>query len=181
MDFTEKTVKKETIYQGRILSLRNDEVELPDGKKAFREVIEHSGGVAIAALTEKNELLFVSQYRYPYESELLELPAGKLERGEDPEACGKRELLEETGAIAGEFTYLGKVYPTPAYCEEVITIYFAKDLTFGMQHLDEGEFLSVKKIPLAQAVEMVLKDEIKDAKTQIGVLKIYCMMKRENS
>lgn len=172
MDLTEKTVKKNTIYTGRIINVRNDDAQLPNGMMCQREVVEHPGGVTIAALTDENELLFVRQFRYPYGEVIPELPAGKLERGEDPFESGKRELKEETGAEAEHYFDLGKFYPTPGYCGEIIYMYLAWGLTFGEQDLDEDEFLDVEKIPLEKAVEMVLSGEIRDGKTQAGVLKV---------
>ena len=142
MNLTEKTLSQEYKYNGRNLNLRVDEVELPGGHTSVREVVEHPGGVCIAALTDRKELLFVRQYRYPYGEALLELPAGKLEYGEDPLAAGKRELKEETGASAKEYTDLGKLYPSPGYCGEIIHMYLAAGLTFGEAAPDEDEFLA---------------------------------------
>jgi len=165
MDLTEKPIKQEYIFKGRIVRLRVDEAELPNGTHAAREVIEHPGGVCVAALTENNELLFVEQFRYPYMEVVLELPAGKLEFGEDPFEAGKRELQEETGAVAAEYQGLGKFYPTPGYCGETIHMYLAKDLTFTAQNLDADEFLEV------------MRNEIRDGKTQVGILKTYFHVK----
>ncbi len=173
MDMTEKTVSREYIFKGRIINLRVDDALLPDGTVAKREVVEHPGGVCVAALTENNELLFVEQFRYPYSEVVLELPAGKLEYGEDPFEAGKRELREETGAVAEEYESLGKLYPTPGYCGEIIHMYFAKNLTFTSQDLDSDEFLEVRKIPLKEAFEMVINNEIADSKTQVGIMKVY--------
>ncbi len=173
MDMTEKTVSREYIFKGRIINLRVDDALLPDGSVAKREVVEHPGGVCVAALTENNELLFVEQFRYPYSEVVLELPAGKLEYGEDPFEAGKRELREETGAVAEEYESLGKLYPTPGYCGEIIHMYFAKNLTFTSQDLDSDEFLEVRKIPLKEAFEMVINNEIADSKTQVGIMKVY--------
>lgn len=171
MDFTEKTIDSHYEYQGRILNLRLDHVELPSGREGTREVVEHPGGVCLAGLTDQRELLFVRQFRYPYGRLLLELPAGKLERGEDPLEAGKRELGEETGASAREYRSLGVMYPSVGYTDEVIHMYLATGLTFGEMHPDADEFLSVEKIPLSRAVEMVMAGEIEDGKTQIAVLK----------
>lgn len=173
MDMTEKTVSREYIFKGRIINLRVDDALLPDGSVAKREVVEHPGGVCVAALTENNELLFVEQFRYPYSEVVLELPAGKLEYGEDPFEVGKRELREETGAVAEEYESLGKLYPTPGYCGEIIHMYFAKNLTFTSQDLDSDEFLEVRKIPLKEAFKMVINNEIADSKTQVGIMKVY--------
>lgn len=177
MDFTEKPLKQDYLYRGKIVNLRVDNAELPDGTTALREVIEHPGGVCVAALTEKEELLFVEQFRYPYMETVLELPAGKLEYGEDPFEAGKRELQEETGAAAENYRDLGKLYPTPGYCGEIIHMYLAENLTFSEQHLDEDEFLEVRRIPLAEAFQMVMRNEIRDSKTQVGILKTYQLVK----
>ena len=177
MDFTEKPLKQDYLYRGKIVNLRVDDAELPDGTTALREVIEHPGGVCVAALTEKEELLFVEQFRYPYMETVLELPAGKLEYGEDPFEAGKRELLEETGAAAKNYRDLGKLYPTPGYCGEIIHMYLAENLTFSEQHLDEDEFLEVRRIPLETAFQMVMRNEIRDSKTQVGILKTYQLIK----
>ncbi len=173
MDLTEKTLKKEYIFKGRIINLRVDDALMPDGKTALREVVEHPGGVCVAALTDENELLFVEQFRYPYSEVVLELPAGKLEYGEDPFLAGKRELKEETGAQASEYEELGKLYPTPGYCGEIIHMYLAKGLSYGEQQLDSDEFLEVKRIPLETAFKMVMNNEILDSKTQVGIMKTY--------
>ena len=177
MDFTEKPLKQDYLYRGKIVNLRVDNAELPDGTTALREVIEHPGGVCVAALTEKEELLFVEQFRYPYMETVLELPAGKLEYGEDPFEAGKRELQEETGAAAENYRDLGKLYPTPGYCGEIIHMYLAENLTFSEQHLDEDEFLEVRRIPLEEAFQMVMRNEIRDSKTQVGILKTYHLIK----
>ncbi len=179
MDFTEKPVKQEYIFKGKIINLRVDDARLPDGSIAKREVVEHPGGVCVAALTDAEELLFVEQFRYPYGEVVLELPAGKLEFGEDPFEAGKRELSEETGAEASQYRDLGKLYPTPGYCGEIIHMYMAKNLTFRQQHLDADEFLSVRRIPLSEAVKMVLHNEIRDSKTQVGILKVYHLLKEQ--
>lgn len=176
MNLEEITISQEWVYKGKIISLRTDKAQLPNNAVADREVIEHPGGVCVAALTENNELLFVRQFRYPFGKVLLEIPAGKLSSGEDPLECGKRELKEETGAVAGQYVSLGELYPSPGYLDEIIYMYLATDLTFGDMCLDEDEFLEVERIPLAEAARMVLSNEIADAKTQAAVLKVYCLM-----
>ena len=173
MKLTEKTISASYIFKGRIINLRVDKAELPNGNIADREVVEHPGGVCVAALTEDDCLLFVRQFRYPYGEELLELPAGKRDPGEEPLATGKRELKEETGCTAKHFRSLGRVYPTPGYIDEVIYLYLATDLTQGKTNPDEDEFLEIEKIPLTDAVRMVMEDTFTDAKTQIAVLKIW--------
>lgn len=177
MKLEETTVEKKYIYKGKIINLRCDDALLPNGKPCIREVVEHPGGVCIAALTDDNELMFVRQFRYPYMEVILELPAGKLERGEDPLESGKRELLEEIGCTADEYINLGKFYPTCGYVDEIIYLYLAKGLSFGEQKLDEDEFLNIEKIPLQKAVEMVLNNEIPDGKTQAAILKTYLKVK----
>ncbi len=178
MNLKEETLTREYRFNGRIINLRTDTVRLPNGAEAGREVVEHPGGVCVAPLTANGELLFVRQYRYPYEEEVLELPAGKRDRGgEDPLECGKRELLEETGATAKQYTFLGKVYPTPGFCNEIIYLYLAQDLDFGDAQPDEDEFVEVERIPLSRAVELVMNNEIYDAKTQIAVLKTAALLK----
>ena len=175
----ETKLDREVIFEGKILRVERDRVKLEDNTEAFREVIRHSGGVCVLAVTEQNEILFVKQYRYPHAQVTMEIPAGKLESGENPEECGKRELLEECGCTAKKFVYMGKLFPTPAYDSEVIRIYLAEDLHYGNQSLDEDEFLDVEKIPFEKAVEMVLNDELPDSKTQIAILK-YAVMQQKS-
>lgn len=179
MNLEEKTLTQEYRFKGRIINLRTDTAELPNGAVSGREVVEHPGGVCVAPMTDDGELLFVRQFRYPYGEVLLELPAGKRDRsGEEPLECGKRELLEETGATASRYRSLGRVYPSPGYCNEVIYLYLAEGLTFGEAQPDEDEFVEVERIPLERAVEMVLNGEIPDSKTQIAVLKIAQLMQK---
>lgn len=172
MELYEKTLKENEIFGGRIITVNRDEIELPNGKKSIREVVYHHGGVCVAPLTDEGDLIFVRQFRYPYREVLLELPAGKLEKGEDPYEAGLRELGEEAGVTTKKMLSLGKFYPTPGYCSETIHLYFAENLIVTGQHLDEGEFLNVEKIPLKKALEMVMNGEIVDGKTQAAVMKI---------
>lgn len=172
LGFFEQTEEYGGIYNGRILTLHCDTVTMVDGAEEKREVIDHPGGVAVAGVTENNELLLVRQFRYPYKEILLEIPAGKLEKGEDPFEAGKREFKEECGATADSYFSLGEVYPSPGYCGEIIHLYGAAGLHFGQQHLDEGEYLDVVRMPLDEAVRRVMTGEIKDAKTAIAILKL---------
>ena len=172
MDFTEKTLNEKVVFEGKIITLHVDDVELPDGSASIREVVEHSGGVCVAALTEDMKLKFVRQFRYPYKRVLLELPAGKLEKGENPLTAGIRELEEECGVVADKVVSLGQVYPTVAYCSEVIHLFLATGLHETEQHLDEGEFLDIEEIELKTAAEMVMNGEISDSKTVALILKI---------
>lgn len=178
MKLYEKTLNSKDIFVGKVIHVMHDEVELENGETAMREIVAHPGGVCVAAIDENKELFFVRQFRYPYKEVLLELPAGKLEKGQNPLENGKRELLEETGAIGKEYMTLGQVYPTPGYCGEIIHLYFCKIDRFEQQRLDEGEFLNVERIPLSKAVEMVLNNEIADAKTQIAVLKTAMLFRK---
>ena len=177
MDLTEKTLNKNYIYEGKIINVRRDDAILPNGKNCIREIVEHPGGVTLAALTDNGELIFVDQFRYAYMKVLLELPAGKLEKGEDPLEAGKRELLEETGYAAEKYTFLGEFYPSCGYTEEVIYLYLAQGLTLHEQQLDEDEFVNVRKIPLDDAFKMVMNNEIPDGKTQAAIMKTYWRVK----
>ncbi len=171
MKLEETILSSERIYEGKIINLRRDKVALEDGREAVREIVEHPGGVGILPLDGDGNVYMVRQYRHGAREAVLEIPAGKLNYGEDALECGKRELLEEIGAAAEEYVFLGKIYPTPAYCEEVIPVFLAKGLSFSEQKLDEGEFLKVEKIPLKTLLSMVLGGELPDCKTQIAVLK----------
>lgn len=172
MDLTEKQLKAEYVFKGKIFNARVDEALMPDGRTAVREVVEHNGGVMVAPLDSDGNLYFVDQFRYPYFEVVTELPAGKLEKGEDPYEAGIRELKEETGMTAEKIISLGKLYPSPGYCGEIIHLYLATGLTYGEQDPDDDEFLEVKKIPISKAVEMVMNGELPDSKTQVGILKI---------
>lgn len=172
MELNEKALKKETVYQGKKFAFCSDEVLLPNGESSRRDYIAHPGGVTIAALDENNELYFVRQFRYPYGRVILELPAGTLEKGENPKDAGVRELKEETGAICSELISLGEFYPSAGYSDEVIYLYYTRVERVEAQCLDEDEFINTVKIPLRKAVEMIYNNEIKDGKTIAAVLKL---------
>ena len=173
MNLEEKQLNSNYLYKGKVINLRSDEALLPNGKTAIREIVEHNGGVCVAALTDDNEVLMVRQFRYPYSQVILEIPAGKRDsKDEEPLQCGIRELKEETGAVAKNMIFLGELYPTPGYCGEIIWLYAATGITFENSNPDEDEFLSVEKIPLEDVVQMIMNGEIKDAKTQAAVLKL---------
>lgn len=172
----ETTTSSQLIFDGKILKFMHDEVELDDGSRAMREWVHHPGGVCVAALDENDCLLFVRQFRYPYREVVLELPAGKLEKGSTPLENGKRELLEETGAVGYSYISLGQVYPTPGYTDEIIHLYACRIREQGAAQPDEGEFVNIEKIPLSKAAEMVLNNQIPDAKTQIAVLKTVMLL-----
>lgn len=171
MEHFEKHVRTERLYEGRILNLRKDIVELENGKLADREIVEHNGGVCVVAVDENDMVYFVRQYRYAVGQLLLELPAGKLEKGEDPAACGRRELEEECGLAADQFELLATLFPTCAYDTETIYVYYARGLHPVRQHLDADEFLTVERHSLKDALELVLEGKVPDAKTQVGILK----------
>ena len=176
MDLIEKTLEQTAVFDGVLLHVRADTALLPDGRCARREVVQHPGGVAVVAVTDDRQVLLVRQFRYPYGEVLTEIPAGKKEPGEDPLTTGMRELEEETGYRADTYTPLGVVYPTPGYCDEIIHLYMATGLRTACAHPDEDEFLEVVHCPLDEAVDRVLRGEIADAKTQIGLLKAYCLL-----
>lgn len=171
MDFEEKTLKKQYVFNGRILSVRKDDVSLPDGSTSIREVVEHSGGSAVLCERD-NKILLVKQFRYPYKEEILELPAGKLNEGEDPAQTAIRELEEEGGIKAERVEKMFDVYPTPAYTNEIIRIYRAVGIKETTAHLDDGEFLSCVWVDKDQLKTMIRNGEIKDAKTLIALLAV---------
>lgn len=166
----EKTLRSEYVFQGRILNVRVDTVLLPDGRTTTREVVEYSGAVAVVAVTSAKEVVMVRQYRHPAGRELVEIPAGKIEAGENPEACARRELIEETGYTADSWRCLGRFYSTPGFSSELTHLYLASGLTPCAASPDEGEFVEVVRIPLAQALEMAVRGEICDAKSICGLL-----------
>ncbi len=168
MDYIEKTLKKNYIYKGKILTLRKDDAILPDGQPCIREIIEHSGG-ACALYVEDEKALFVRQYRYAYGESIYEIPAGKLNVGENPMLAAQRELEEETGIKASRLELLYVAYPTPGYTDEKIYIYRAFDGVKTSVNLDEGEFVDTIWIPLEKVKEMLKNGEIKDAKTIIAL------------
>ena len=169
MDYTETMLESREIYSGRIIRVHVDEVELSDGTRSRREIVDHHGGVAVLPVDAEGYAYCVRQYRYAYGKSLLEAPAGKLEPGERPEDCALRELSEETGFTAGRLVPLGWLYPSPGYCSEVLYLFLATGLKPGRAHLDPGEFLDVERHSLAELEEMVLRDELHDAKTVTAV------------
>ncbi|MDD2533623.1 MAG: NUDIX hydrolase [Eubacteriales bacterium] len=181
--FHEETTAMDQHFDGRVFKVEVHQVRLPDGKMAMREIVRHNGGACIVAVDDQENVYLVSQFRKPYEQELLELPAGKLEIGEDPLVCATRELMEETGLRAASMTWLATVYPSPGYCSETLSIYLATELTYGENNLDDGEFLSVHVYPLHEALAMIDRGEIRDAKTQVGLLRARRVLdqRRENS
>lgn len=170
MNYTEKTIASKEIYHGKIINLRLDDVELPNGKSAKREVVEHPGGVAVVAITPDEEVLLVKQFRKPCEEELWEIPAGKLERGEDPAKAALRELEEETGFKAEKVEKLLSFYTSPGFADEMLHIYLADQLVPTVQSPDEDEFLSVHRKSWTEIREMLAQNELRDAKSVAGLL-----------
>ena len=172
MELEEKYLSRKEIFSGRIIHVVIDTVELPDGTESTREVAYHPDGVGILALTDRDEVLLVRQYRYPIERVIYEIPAGKMDPGEtDTEAAAIRELREETGAVADTFEPFGSCLVSPGFCDETLHLYRAADLRFGQQDLDEDEFLNVERIAFDKALAMVESGEINDAKTCIAILR----------
>lgn len=170
MELKETVISGEYIYKGAVINLKKETVALPDGNTALREVVEHPGGVCIAAITENKELILVKQYRAGVKDVLLEIPAGKLEKGENIELCGRRELEEETGFCAGTFIKAHEIFLSPAYTEEKIYLYVAKELYRGNPNPDEDEFIETVAVPIDELKKMVTENKITDAKTIIAVL-----------
>lgn len=171
MEFKEEMVSQETVYEGVIVNVRRDKARLMDGRITNREVVEHPGGVAVFAMDDQGRVALVRQYRYPMGEETLELPAGKLEPGEDPRDSGLRELAEETGLVPGTFEDMGCLYSSPGILDERIYLYFAKNLTQGPTHPDDGEFVETVWLPYQDLVDKARRGEIKDGKTLVGILK----------
>lgn len=171
MELVEKLISNINKYNGVIVNVRLDRVKLSNGGLTLREVVEHPGGVCVIPVDEEGYTYCVEQYRYPMGEILLEAPAGKLEPGEDPVSCALRELSEETGIQAGKIISLGKMYPSPGYCGEVLHLFLARELSMGQAHPDENELLNLHKLHLSQLREIVMDGKITDAKTIVTVLK----------
>ena len=171
----EKTIRSQTVYEGRVITVTQDTALLENGETALRDVVHHHGGACILPYFEDGTICMVRQFRYAMQQELWELPAGKLEKGEDPFAAARRELGEECGLTAEHFVDLGPVYPTVGYCSEIIYCWAATGLAPCDMHLDEDEFLTPEKVPFDKAVEMVLSGEIRDGKTVAALLKIKAL------
>ncbi|MDK2820057.1 MAG: ADP-ribose pyrophosphatase [Clostridia bacterium] len=172
MDLTEIKISSEEIFDGKILKVHRDQVKLPNGKTSSREVVDHPGAVSIVALDDDKNIYLVRQFRYPVNKVLLEVPAGKLDGGEDPLDCAKRELAEEVGVAASEWQKILTFYTTPGFSNEIMHAFLAKGLTPHIEDKDEDEFLEVIKIPLKDAVNKILKGEIQDAKTISSILAV---------
>lgn len=171
LKFFEETIDSEEIYNGKILRLIKDKVLLENGKTALREVIRHCGAAAVLPFDGEGNAYFVEQFRYPVGQKLFEVPAGKIDLGETPLECAKRELAEECGLFAEEWVELGPVFTSPGFCDEAIWLFSAKKLSETTASPDEDEFLNVVKIPFSEAVKMVRSGKIPDLKTQALVLR----------
>ena len=176
MELVEKTVSSQVEFTGRIITVRQDQAALPNGRVVGREVVEHPGGVAVLALFDDNTVPVVRQFRYPFQKIITELPAGKLEKGEDPLVCAQRELSEEVGAEADELIYLGKFFTSPGYSTEVLHMYLARGLRQGQAHPDEDEFLESERLPFLTLFQQVMSGEIEDGKTIAAVLKAKVLL-----
>ena len=170
-DLTETTISRKEKYSGPLFTVHSDVVRLPNGNTSVREVVEHVDGVAVLPLDERNNVLTVTQYRYVFGKTLLEIPAGKLDPGEDPAAGALRELKEETGAVPDVFLPLGRILPAPGCYGETLHLFLARGLNMEEQALDPDEFLQVERVPFQEMVHRCLTGEIEDAKTVAAVLK----------
>ncbi|RIP34277.1 NUDIX hydrolase [Staphylococcus gallinarum] len=169
MNFYEKTIAKESIYNGQIIDLEVHDVELPDGQKSKRELVFHNGAVAVCALTPDDEIILVRQFRKPAEKTMLEIPAGKLEIGEDRIEAAKRELEEETGYIADDLQLITEMYGSPGFSNEKLSIYFAKDLKKGQMNLDADEFIELDNVKVDEIEDLLKSTTLEDAKTIIAL------------
>ncbi|MBF7017060.1 NUDIX domain-containing protein [Staphylococcus durrellii] len=169
MNLYEKTTNKKSIYKGKIIDLEVHEVDLPNGESSTREIVLHNGAVAVCALTSENKIVLVEQFRKPLDNTMLEIPAGKLEIGEEREEAAKRELEEETGYKAKELTLITDMYGSPGFTNEKISIYLATELLKGEKQLDEDEFIELHELSINKAQEKLKNNEINDAKTIIAL------------
>ncbi|WP_130807127.1 NUDIX hydrolase [Senegalia massiliensis] len=180
MSYIERTMKSEKVYEGKVLNLRIDTVELPDKKYSKREIVEHPGAVCIVPITSDNKIYLVNQYRKSIDKEILELPAGKIEIGEEPKECAIRELKEETGLTANKYEYMTEFYTSPGFCNEKIHLFFARELEQGIATPDIDEYIDVKTYSLDELLHMVQIGEISDAKTIIGIQMINATFASKN-
>ncbi len=182
-DLIERPVEQHTVFTGIVVNVRQDVAAMPNGKLVKREIIEHPGGVAVLPIDGEGNVLMVRQYRYAFGRVMLEIPAGKLEPGEDadPAAAARRELREETGCLAGVFEPMGRVIPSPGIYRENLWLYFAGDLTYVGEDPDEDELLRLERVPYARARELCLSGEIEDAKTVVAVLRAERFIKQSGN
>ncbi|MEA1960225.1 MAG: NUDIX hydrolase [Bacillota bacterium] len=169
MNQTEKTIETKSIFQGRIIQVRVDQVRLPDGRVSTREVVEHAPAVAIVAVNDQDQIVLIRQYRKPVEQQMLEIPAGIMETGELPLEAAKRELAEETGWWGGVWKEVGSFYTAPGFTDEKIYLFMVTDMVQGERNLDEDEFIELENVSLKTAQEYIQSGQIIDAKTIIGI------------
>ncbi len=167
----ETTINEETIFKGKVFTVKVLDNQMENGKIGKREIVYHNGGAGVLALDDDYNVYLIKQFRSPFNDELIEIPAGKLDIGEDPFEAAKRELLEETGLVASEYISLGEVYPTVGFCSEKLYIYLAKGLEIRKQKLDEDEFVTILKVSFNEAVKMCYDGRIKDSKSLVAILK----------
>ena len=179
MELNERTLASEQIFDGRLLKVYRDQVELSGGGTSVREFVHHPGGAAVVALDGEGNVYLERQFRYPYHKVVTEIPAGKLEPGEDPAHAIRRELEEEIGATAGRWDSLGYIMPSVGYTDEMLYLYLARDLTFGVRHLDQDEFLEPFKAPFAEALAQAADGRLNDAKTLAALFRADQLMREE--
>lgn len=179
MELNEKTLASQQVFDGRLLKVFRDQVELAGGGTSVRELVRHPGGAAVVALDGEGNVYLERQFRYPYHKVVTEIPAGKLEPGEDPADAIRRELSEEIGAQAGRWDSLGYIMPSVGYTDEMLYLYLARELTFGDRHLDQGEFLEPFKLPFGEALAQAADGRINDAKTLAALFRADRLMKGE--
>lgn len=179
-NLVEKEIDSKKVFEGKLLHVYSDSVELPNGHTSTREYIKHVGAACVVPVDEDGNVIIEKQFRYPFHDVLTEIPAGKLDSKEEPHLqAALRELQEETGYMAENMIYLGEFYPTCAYSDEIIHMYLATGLSQWQQNLDDDEFVGVEKMPLATLVEKIMNGEIKDGKTQTALLKSYLYLQKQ--
>lgn len=176
MDMYEKAISSQSIFKGVIVDLRVDQIQLPNGDGSIREVVSHPGGVCVVPYHDDGTVTVVKQFRYPFGQVVTELPAGKLERGEDHRLAGLRELEEETGLTADSFQYMGALLASPGFSDEVIHLYLARGLRQGPCHPDPDEFLELCRLPFSELLEQAMDGRLRDAKTVAGLLKTKVLL-----
>ena len=181
MELNEKTLASQQVFDGRLLKVYRDEVELSDGGTSVREFVHHPGGVAAVAIDRDGGVYLERQFRYPYRKVVTEIPAGKLEPGEDPFPAIRRELKEELGAEAGKWDALGYIMPSVGYTDEMLYLFLARDLSFGATHMDEDEFLEPFKLPFREALAMAADGRINDAKTAAALFRADRLLREEEN
>lgn len=178
--FEEKTIHTDKIYNGKIIDLQVDKVQLPDGKTAKRELIKHPGAVAVIPVTKENKIVLIEQYRKPLEKSIIEIPAGKVEKGEQPELTAIRELEEETGYTASKLSFITSFYTSPGFADELMQIFITDELIplETPAAKDDDEFIEVMELTLAEAKQLVEEERIHDAKTNYAILYLHALERK---